>query len=236
MMLVTDPVLDKAIKYLDKKTIITGGHFRIFFNKDRYWFDLNDGTVNSFKYALNLFQIAKKKNIKADIGILINDMSSICDTSGCIREDIDFSRDNFILPDKLRKMLDEDQITNSDLKLYWEKHIRNRGKKYLKRIIRRGQQSIYKNRGEFFIEDEKGFGKIILTRKNIDDRYGTPACPLIMAGLNMEQDAEYSNSINFYYIGDDNLNNIPNYFAIEKGTRVAKYFGTKIEIHNIYIK
>ena len=68
-----------------------------------------------------------------------------------------------------------------------------------------------------------------------NDKYGTPVCPLIMAGLNiMQEKLGFSKSINFYYIGEDNTYNIPNFFILEKGKRVNELLDCKINVKNIY--
>ena len=82
--------------------------------------------------------------------------------------------------------------------------------------------------------EQCGF-KFVLTRKRNEDKYGVPACPLIMAGLNIEQNKRYPSSINFYYIGDDNIENVPNFFVIEKGLRVSELFGADIIVKNFYL-
>jgi len=75
----------------------------------------------------------------------------------------------------------------------------------------------------------------MLTRRALKDPYGTPACPLIMAAYAFEQEKKgYNSSLNFYYVDSDNFENIPNHFMIEKGYEVAKMFGTKIKVMNVY--
>ena len=85
-----------------------------------------------------------------------------------------------------------------------------------------------------FFNDPEGYGRIILTRTSGEDKYGTPACPLIMSGLSIEQSKLYNSSVNFYYIGEDNISNIPNYFAIEKGKRICELIGCNLKIENLY--
>lgn len=228
--------------------IITGGHFRIFFNKSDFREELNPGTIKSFELAVKMYLALIKKNIRANLGILINDMGSACDEEGCYLEKLNFSREKYFLPKIYTKILTSAGfgLTNrktvkDTVKVFWEKHVRNRAKKEFSKVLKRVEKapedivSIKKESTGFFIEDQNQYGKIILTRTIGKDKYGTPACPLIMAGLNIMQEKQgYSTSINFYYIGQDNAYNIPNYFVIEKGKRVAELVGCDIEVKNIY--
>jgi len=228
-------ILEKGLKYLSNNCIITGGHLRVFFERENVSIDPNNGTLKSFLFSIKLYKIAKSRNIKAEPGILINDMGVSCDEEGCILPEVKFSRDEFTLPIQYLKILKKESVSPDSIKIYWEKHMRNRGKKELLKKMKKGvDRHILNEYKGLFLNDPGGYGKIILTRPRVKDKYGTPACPLIMAGLNLEQSKEYNSSINFYYIGNDNHANIPNYHVIEKGKRVAELFSSKIEVHNIF--
>jgi len=244
-MFTINNIFKEACRHLQDNIIITGGHFRIFFEKDIKTVSLNIGTVLSFEYAVKLYLHAVSKNIKADLGVLINDMGSSCDENGCHLKTSGFIRMDYPLPEEYIEVLSQNGIKDYPVKIYWEKHIRNRGKKELLKLLKKdsspninsGTKSIpciIKEKNALFIDDPQGYGKIILTRTQGKDKYGTPACPLIMSGFNIEQSKSFDSSINFYYIGEDNINNIPNYFAIEKGKRICELIGYKLKIENLY--
>ena len=248
-MVQPNEILNKTLSLLDNNTIITGGHFRIFFNRDGFTEKINSGTLKSFEYAAELFLESKRKYANTELGILINDMGSPCGEEGCYLKSVKFARNNYNLPQQYKKVLLSKGLADYKIKIYWEKHIRNRGKKeFLKKLKRTVNKIISENSKEiktfhivkephgFYIYDADLYGKIILTRTAGKDKYGVPACPLIMAGLNIEQSKLYNSSINFYYIGSDNIENIPNYFVIEKGRRVSELFGSKIKVNNIYFE
>ena len=237
-----EDILGRGASCLKNKCIITGGHYRIFFSGNSITESLNAGTVHSFRMAVDLFKISKSREIDADLGILINDMGSSCDENGCSIRNLAFARENYRLPGIYLDLLEQSRISPGLIKIYWEKHIRNRSKKeFLKRLKKEKaviskEALIEKKADGFFLNDPTGYGKIILTRIKGRDKYGVPACPLIMAGLNLEYTEEYTASINYYYIGNDNLANIPNYFVIEKGKRVSEIFNPGISVNNIYFK
>jgi len=239
-MALPNNILIKAEKFLRHNVIITGGHFRIFFDKKDTIEFINPGTIMSFSYAIDLFLLAEEKGFKADLGILINDMGSSCVEEGCTAKTVSFSRQDYDLPAGLSGILKTKGLSEYPLQFFWEKHARNRGKKELLKILHTSKNdnlrdSILKIGSDgFFIEDPEYFGRIILTRTRGRDKYGTPACPLIMSGLNMIQSLKYERSINFYYIGEDNINNIPNHNAIEKGKRVTQLFESNIQVENLY--
>ena len=227
-------ILDGAQRYLSNNCLITGGHYRIFYKNKSFQENLNEGTINSFKLAVSLYKIAQSRELAIDIGILINDMGASCDDSECDIKNLVFERESYRLPNQYLEILEKEGISREMIKIFWEKHARNRGKKEFLKRLKRNSSDIFKEAGGFFISDTQGFGKIILTRKRESDKYGVPACPLIMAGLNLEQNKIHKSSINFYYIGNDNLMNIPNYFVIEKGKRVSEIFRASISVNNIY--
>jgi hypothetical protein len=240
-----DNIFEEACRNLQDNSIITGGHFRIFFEKDIQAISLNIGTVLSFEYAVKLYLHAVSKNTKADFGILINDMGSSCDENGCHLKTSSFIRMDYPLPEEYIKILSQNGIKDYPVKIYWEKHIRNQGKKELLKLLKKGSDPnmnpcsksipcIIKEKNALFLNDPQGYGKIILTRTQGKDKYGTPACTLIMSGFSIEQSKPYDSAVNFYYIGGDNITNIPNYFAIEKGKRICELIGYKLNINNLY--
>ncbi|MBM3705786.1 MAG: hypothetical protein FJW66_04595 [Actinobacteria bacterium] len=275
-MVLQNDILDRAQGFLTDNSIITGGHFRLFFDSLESPAGLRDsinpGTLKSFELAVKLFIFATQKNIKAELGVLINDMGSSCEEEGCLLKASIFSRENFSLPQQYLDIMNSYGLNKYRINMFWEKHARNAGKKHflkvLKNIYRQkdlgklqrksmerhvkeaavqekarktGEKtttktdiSIKKEANGFFLIDPGYYEKIILTRTAAKDKYGTPACPLIMAGLSIIQGRLYRSSINFYYTGADNISNIPNYFVIEKGKRVAELFGIKINVENIY--
>ena len=234
------------------KVILTGGHYRIFSDEKGLSGEINSGTIKSLKLAKKTQIELKNKNIGTDLGILINDMGVACDENICSINDLKFSREDYKLPSVYYDILNSPGKsikhfkgyinTEDDIKIFWEKNIKNKAKKYFIKILKAGSYlknkdiNIERDKNGFFISDPEKYGKIILTRTQGKDKYGTPACPLIMAGFNISLwKLKYSMCINFYYIGQDNSFNIPNYFVIEKGKRVAELFGCDIDIVNIYL-
>ena len=227
-------ILAKSKNLLENNSIITGGHFRIFFDDRGLKENLNKGTVESFRLAVKLSIDAKKNNINTSLGLLINDMGSSCDEDGCRLHTLGFSREDYKLPLKYLNILRSNGLKAGSVKIFWEKHVRNRGKKELLKLIKKNNPYLVRETKGFFIKDPGVYEKIILTRTLGKDKYGTPACPLIMAGLNILQSREYTSSINFYYTGSDNYDNIPNPHVIEKGKRVTELFGSIIRVNNIF--
>jgi hypothetical protein len=227
-------ILAGAQHYLSNNCLITGGHYRIYYKNKSFIENLNEGTISSFKLAVSLYKIALSRKLAVNLGILINDMGASCDESECDIKNLVFERESYKLPGQYLEILEQESLSREEIKIFWEKHVRNRGKKEFLKRLKRKNSNIFREAGGFFISDSRNFGKIILTRTRENDKYGVPACPLIMAGLNLEQNKIYKSSINFYYIGNDNMMNIPNYFVIEKGKRVSEIFGAGMSINNIY--
>ena len=240
------------IKNFSGKVILTGGHYRIFSDKQGLGGEINSGTIKSLELAKKTQIELKNENIEADLGILINDMGVSCDENICNINDLKFSREDHKLPsvyydilndaDNTREYSRSYKKTEDNIKIFWEKNIRNKAKKNFIKILKTGSNFknkeiiIEKDKNGFLIEDTEKYGRIILTRTQGKDKYGTPACPLIMAGFNISLwKTQYSMCINFYYIGKDNILNIPNHFVIEKGKRVTELFGYDIDIVNVYL-
>lgn len=225
--------INKYQKMLKDNVVITGGHFMINAGGKP---ELNKGTIDSFEIAAKLYKVAKEKKFKSRLGLLVNDIGTTCfkAVNACKTINV-FSRNKFVLPKEYKTILKNNDIKISELELYWEKHARNRGKKTFTKF-RHKSKIITEIGNNYYLLDKNGYGLILLTRKSTQDPSGTPACPLIMAGFNLEQEKRgHKNSINFYYRGDNNLINIPNYIVINKGTRLAKIFGSKISSENIYL-
>lgn len=173
---------------------------------------------------------------------MVNDISQICGSKTiCSIHGKNLEREKFQLPDEYNKLLSKYQIKGEKVKIYWEKSVRNVGKKEILRQFK-FNKLIKLDKNGFYVNDKELFGKIVLTRAQESDKYGVPACPLIMAALAVKQNKDgYANSVNFYYIGADNLKNIPNHYVIERGKRVLKYFKDdrnnikRMKIKNIYI-
>jgi hypothetical protein len=202
-----------------QRTIFTGGHFVLESGSPTL---VNEGTLASFEAAVGCFALLRSKFKGLGLGILINDIGAVCTTT-CTISNSDFDRDRFAIPFFYKQILEKHQVLKEDLIIFWEKQMRNRSQKELMRRIHKDPQLILED-GQTWYE-QKNQAKILLARKSIHCPYGTPACPLIMAGYAMEQSRKgYLRSINFYYIDTDNFENIPNHFMIEKGSEVGNYF------------
>ncbi len=226
------PLRDVNLNNLVKdKTIFCGGHFLL---DNDYFYELNSGTIESFRYAVELYNVGLEKGMKVGLGVLINNIGQTCNQTACsILQNFDKSQ--FKLPEEYEEILDEFGLFKKDVEIFWEKHIRNRGKKELIKHANK-HPNIVQLEKDYWLSDSGSYGKIILTRGNASDKYGTPACPLIMGALAMEQEKEgYENSVSFYYIGNENQINIPNHFVIEKGSVVARRFGADIDVKNIFL-
>ena len=220
--------LDTLIK---DKTIYTGGHFVLVGQRAKC---LNEGTLVSFQYAVDMYIDGLEQGLDVGLGILVNNIGQTCNQSVCTIKTA-VNKQDFKFPKKYLEILDENNIPIKDVIIFWEKHIRNRGKKELMKRVAK-QYNINKQEKDYWLMDNGIYGKIILSRGNSKDKYGTPACPLIMGALFIEQEKMgYNKSINFYYIGNDNQDNIPNHFVIEKGKVVARKFGSELEAQNIFL-
>ncbi len=215
---------------LKDDTMVTGGHFTFQDGKPV----LNDGTLVSFSYSLRAYTLSRSRGIRTKLGILINDIGQVCSEEQCSIRTPSFDRKDFRFPEEYLRLLDEYGIPENDIFIFWEKFIRNRGKKELKRAMRKST-AIRQDEGGYWLDDEDRYGKLVLTRSTPKDPYGTPACPLIMAALLKEQERMgCTSSVNFYYVGNDNFQNIPNHFVIEKGSRVGAMFDCPLSAHNIF--
>ena len=166
-----DEILKKGADFLKDNCLITGGHYRIFFNENGIKENINSGTIKSFRLAILLFKFARDKGLAADIGLLINDMGSSCDESACSLKKLGFTRLEYKLPSVYNKILSEEKIPEKSIKIYWEKHSRNRGKKELIKRIKIESDIFIKERNGLFLLDKEGYGKIVLTRIRENDKY-----------------------------------------------------------------
>jgi len=221
-------------KRLCNNMIITGGHFMILEDGKP---NLNEGTINSFEAAVKAYKKAKDRNLKVGLGTLINNMGGVCDTKKkvCVVNPEELKK-HFELPDEYNKVLGKYSIKREEVKIYWEKSLRNRGKKELHKKIDAKEDYIEYKEGAYWFVNPKDGRRITLSRPNQNDKYGIPACPLIMAAFAYQKQKDgFNHSLNFYYIDLENEENIPNYFAIEKGRVVAEEFYDDVDIINVYL-
>lgn len=214
--------------------IITGGHFMILGDGKP---NLNEGTINSFEAAIKAYKKAKDKSLKVGFGILINNMGSVCDAKKKVcAVNPEELKEHFELPEEYNIILKKYGVERNEVKVYWEKSLRNRGKKELLKQIEVKKKYVEYKEGAYWFVNPKDGRRITLSRPNPNDKYGIPACPLIMAAFAYQKQQDgYSSSLNFYYIDLENEENIPNYFAIEKGRVVAEEFYENLNIINIYL-
>ncbi|MSR85181.1 hypothetical protein EXS71_01960 [Candidatus Uhrbacteria bacterium] len=224
---------DELAITIKDKTIITGGHFLIDSEGEP---TLNKGTISSFQLAAKIYCNALQQNKNVDLGLLINDIGTNCTEEVCEIKKSSFRRANFT-PMVHENILSVAGIDPSLLHIYWEKHIRNRASLEIKRRqLTLQRKDITKDHIGYWLMDKDSPTKYLLTRNKLHSPYGLPACPLIMAAYFMYQEKQgYQSSMNIWYIAEDNSKNIPNHFLIEKGAHVAKAFGSKIIIQNVYL-
>jgi len=212
-----------------ESTIVTGGHFMIT-NKD----NLNRGTIDSFHRAVQTFKLLDENGIRARFGLFINDIGLTCSgTDSCSLEKMKLINGP-LLPNEYAQILIENGIGENEIVIISERFLRNRAKRIFHQVRKRTDAFVERSEGYYFLPKDRP--EIILTRKNTYDKYGTPACPLIMCAFGLElKRMGYSNSINYYYVGSDNLSNIPNYLPIEKGKLLAHEMDPSIKTENIYL-
>jgi len=231
-----DDLLVQGKKVVKNNCIITGGHFRIFFKSNELKANINEGTLISLKAALGLVNFSRKNGLSVNLGLLINDMGSECNENGCDIKFLNFNREEYRLPAEYLELISEYGIGSDEIVIYWEKHIRNRAKKDFLKILKKEKSKVTKDLYGYYLPADTLPVKTLLTRTQGKDKYGVPACPLIMGGLNYLQSKNYICSVNYYYIANDNIDNIPNYFVIEKAKAVAELLGSNMDVNNIYFE
>lgn len=212
-------------------TIVSGGHFMVS-NRET----LNAGTVESFREAVQTFLALREGDVPVRLGLFINDIGLTCSGGdSCSIAKVRSIGDALAVPAEYQEILAENGLAEEELVLLSERFLRNRAKRIF--------HHVRKQRADAFVEREEGYyfappdrPEIILTRKNAHDQYGTPACPLIMSAFGLElKRMGFDNSVNFYYVGSDNVSNIPNYMPIEKGKLLAHELDPDIRTDNIYL-
>jgi len=225
-------IIESAIEKVKEYTLITGGHYMINSNGEPI---LNNGTIDSFEKAVNLYHL-NRENKTIKLGILVNDIGATCSGSGINSScslSLKYALKDFKLPAEYLAILDKYDISANEVVIYREKYIRNRSKKMFLKIIANNPSIKREHEGIWYVNE---YDRIILTRINSFDKYGTPACPLIMAGLIFQQENDnYQHSINFYYVDKENLQNIPNLHVIEKGRYIAEKLNSKLKTKNYYL-
>ncbi|MDP2946926.1 MAG: hypothetical protein Q8N88_02330, partial [Nanoarchaeota archaeon] len=167
MMEINKNILDKM---LGNDLIITGGHFLILENGKP---NLNPGTIDSFKAAVVAYKTAREKNLNVHLGILINNMGGVCDTKKniCVIDPEEIKK-VFKLPDPYLELLAEVKVQPESVKIYWEKSLRNRGKKELLKKIKQENGCIEYKEGAYWFVNPKDGRRITLSRPNPNDKYG----------------------------------------------------------------
>ena len=191
------------------RTMITGGHFG--FDKQGHP-QLNEGTLYSFKEAVRLYAEANDSSL--GLGLLVNDIGTTCGPKACSLKGGSISREDFVLPDEYLAILAKHSVPETDVHLFWEKHLRNRAKK-----LYRKDHDLDKMR-EVYLGRNPADIPLFRYHGGRDDYVA--ACPAIMGAFHAEQERRgYGGSINLYSWGPGNRENIPNVTAISKGTFVA---------------
>lgn len=231
MASVNEKLLEKQLR---NNMAISGGHFMI---QEDGTANLNQGTIDSFKESVKMYATAKNKQWNVQLILLINNMGAVCDTKKNVcMIDPEELKSNFSLPKEYNQILKEFNISQGEVKIYWEKNLRNRGKKELLKKVKEEDKNIELKEGAYWFINPDDGRKITLSRPNPNDKYGIPACPLIMTAFADKIRKEgYETSLHFYYVDLENEDNIPNYFAIEKGRIVAESFYNDLNIMNIYL-
>lgn len=225
----TQPIVDIAEfePLIADHTLITGGHFLIGANSLP---QLNEGTITSFRQAAQLFASGRQRNLQVHLGLFVNDIGMTCEsTNHCSIIKPNFSKDDFKLPEAYQAILREYDIPESQLQLFWEKQVRNRGSQLFKQWKKQTDR-LEKDEIGYWLLDPEVYGRILLCRRS-----GIPTCPLIVAAFICEQQRQgFTNSLNMHYIGLDNMGNISNHFVIEKGKRVAELLASNVAMKNVY--
>lgn len=209
--------------------LVTGGHFMVSNIKK-----INNGTLESFTKAVEVYKSLIKRDYDVKLGVFINDIGLTCSGQGsCSIEKMKFLNSPS-LPIEYSDILAKYDIKEETVLIVSERFLRNRAKRIFHSVRKRDYNIVEREEGYYFVIEDRP--EIILTRKNDSDKYGTPACPLIMTAFGLEHKRMgFNKSINFYYIGNDNTSNIPNYMPIEKGKLLATIVDREVYTKNVYI-
>lgn len=212
-----------------ENTIVTGGHF-MSINRE----NLNSGTIDSFVKAVQTYKLFSENGNRVKLGLFINDIGLSCSgADSCSLEKMKLITGP-ALPVEYEEILTENGIDENEVVIISERFLRNRAKRIFHQVRKQTEAFVERSEGYYYLPKDRP--EIILTRKNSHDKYGTPACPLIMAAFGLElKRMGYINSINYYYVGSDNLSNIPNYLPIEKGKLLAHELDSDINTENFYL-
>ena len=210
-----------------KEILITGGHFAIINGE----VNLNAGTIKSFENAVKFH----KKRIKNSVlGVLINDIGTVCGVDKCsIIDNGKFSRENFVLPSEYRDILEKNDLSKERVQIFWEKHIRNRASKFFRKKIKEGF-SFIKEGGTYFYKHPRTEKNIPVSKINKLSKYGVPTCALIVSSFSKEIERRgFKENFNIYYTGKDNFLNIPNPEVLDCGMLLSDLTEQKIKVENI---
>lgn len=229
MMTKVHQVIDSCI---EPNTLFCGGHFILDGSKPKV---MNEGTITSFEAAVKAYSSAKAAQLEnVGLGVLLNDIGQTCSADACSISSIKpLDRGAFEFPKEYLAILEKYDVPRNEVVIYWEKHMRNRGKKLFHK--NKNKRDFFLKDGDYYIQDEDGIGEILVLRQMGADKYGTCGCPMIMAAYAHQQENHgYKQSVNVYYIGNDNTENIPNYTVIEKGKRLGEVLGSSLRVKNLY--
>ena len=209
-----------------KEKFITGGHFMIKEGQPL----LNEGTIESFRRAVELH---KKYFNNSVLGVLINDMGVTCQRVACPIDGrlIKIDKQNFSLPAEYIEILQKNGLQEENIQIFWEKHIRNRAKKFFRRKFKSKFPFILREK-TYFYDHPRVDKEIPVSVVNEQDKYGTPTCALIMATFYKELERRgFRENFNFYYTGKDNPN-VPDPKILECGYFLADLTKQQIKVEN----
>lgn len=179
----------------------------------------------TFQLAVHTYAMAKREGL--GLGVLVNDIGTTCAVA-CDGHSLAFDRATFMLPESYRVILDSYGVAEGDVKIFWEKHLRNRGK------------NVYVKQFGSLDVNEEGLAlkhtrvQIPLFRYSPSTDHMVAACPLIMATFHAEQERRgFLGSVNIYPpVGASPIDPI-----VSKGTFVAETLGWISGLHrNFYLK
>jgi hypothetical protein len=222
-------------KYISPNMMIVGGHYMINQSGEA---NLNSGTISAFQIAVNLFKYAVHNKINGiKLGLLINDIGTVGCREAHSQKLKGLDKTTYQIPKIYRNILGQEKITINQLHIFWEKHLRNRGSLRFRRHYKnKYKKFIVKENNSYWYYNKNTKKKILLTRNARENTDGLPACPLIMSSFAEEQiKSGIKNSLNIWYINDDNKINIPSHLVLEKGKLLSQFLKIKNHIVNAYI-